>query len=68
MRGQCDQLAWNVTREYRDVLPNSVLITIPDAGHEIPTDQPTLYEAAVSAFLLNQPLPPPPYTAETPPW
>ena len=68
MRGQCDQLAWNVTREYRDLPPNAVLITIPDAGHEIPTDQPTLYDTAVRAFLLNESLPRPPYIAETPPW
>lgn len=67
MRGQCDQLAWNVTREYRDVLPNALLITIPEAGHEIPTDQPTLYDTSVRDFLLNEPLPRPSYAAETPP-
>jgi proline iminopeptidase len=68
MRGRCDQIAWKVTREYRDLLPHAVLITIPDAGHEIPSDRPSLYDTAVRAFLLNQPLPRPRHTAETPPW
>lgn len=68
MRGQCDKVAWPVTREYRDLLPHAILITIPSAGHDIPADRPELYDAAVRAFLLAQPLPRPPYTAEAPPW
>jgi proline iminopeptidase len=67
MRAQCDYLAWPVTREYRDLLPNATLITVPHSGHEISTDQPRPYDTAVRDFLLDTPLPQRPYTAATAP-
>jgi proline iminopeptidase len=68
LRAQCDYLAWPVTREYRDVLPNAVLLAVPHAGHELPSDQPEFYATAVGNFLLNTPLPQSPYTSAAPPW
>jgi proline iminopeptidase len=67
LRGRCDYLAWEVAREYRDLLPNAVLLPIDQAGHRIPADQPALYHRAVRAFLLHQPLPAQPHTADDPP-
>ncbi len=68
LRGECDYIAWEATREYRDLLPNAVLLAIEDAGHAIPADQPDLYSHVVSAFLRDEPLPREPYTAAASPW
>ena len=68
LRGECDYIAWPVTREYRDVLPNATLVAVADAGHTITTDQPQRYGELVRAFLLDQPLAQPAYLGAEPPW
>lgn len=68
LRGQCDYQAWEVTREYRDVFPNAVLLPIDGAGHAIQNDRPAEYLAAVRAFLLDRPLPREPHSSSQPPW
>jgi len=67
MRGACDFVPWPVTREYRDVLPQAVLVAIPGAGHGIAAGQPALYSQLLLAFLTGRRLPLTPYTAESPP-
>ncbi|MGW4098553.1 alpha/beta fold hydrolase [Mycobacterium sp. NPDC004974] len=64
---QCDFIRWAVTREYRDVLPRSTLVYFPDAGHAVPFDQPAAYIRLLRAFVLDEPLPLPAYTAPEPP-
>ncbi len=68
LRGECDYLAWEVTREYRDVLPNAVLIPVDDAGHDVERDRPDVYVPMIRAFLRGGSPPGRPYTAETAPW
>ena len=68
LRGECDYLAWEVTREYRDVLPSATLVAVDDAGHVIPADRPDLYGELVRAFLLGETAPLAPYTADAEPW
>ncbi|MFC6022388.1 alpha/beta fold hydrolase [Plantactinospora solaniradicis] len=68
LRGECDYIAWAVTREYRDLLPGAVLLPIDGAGHNIALDQPQRYLQALLAFLLDKPLPSAPYTGAEPPW
>ncbi|MGW5362637.1 alpha/beta hydrolase [Actinopolymorpha pittospori] len=68
LRGECDYIHWNATREYRDLLPNATLLAIDDAGHTIPTHQPDLYRETVRAFLLGEGLPRPAYLGADPPW
>lgn len=68
LRSECDYRAWEATREYRDLLPNAVMLTVDDAGHVIADDQPELYREAVLAFLLDEPLPEQPYTEDDAPW
>ncbi|MFD9124542.1 alpha/beta fold hydrolase [Kitasatospora sp. NPDC059571] len=68
LRAKCDYVSWNVTREYRDLVPNAVLLPIPDAGHRIHINQPEEYQQAVRSFLLGKPLPAAPYTGEEAPW
>jgi len=68
LRSECDYRAWPATREYRDLLPNAVMLTVDDAGHVISVDRPRFYREAVRAFLLDQPLPASPYAAAAPPW
>ncbi|MFC5185072.1 alpha/beta hydrolase [Actinomadura harenae] len=67
MRGECDFITWEATRDYRQTLPNSTLVMVKGAGHAIAGDQPAAYTALLRAFLLNRPLPLPAYTASTPP-
>lgn len=68
LRGECDYVAWKVTREYRDVLPNAALLPVDGAGHLITRVRPEIYRRAVRAFLREQPLPRPPYTGVAEPW
>ncbi|WP_214401862.1 alpha/beta fold hydrolase [Pseudonocardia lacus] len=68
LRGECDYQSWEVAREYRDVLPGAVLLPVDGAGHSIQTDRPDVHLAAVSAFLLDRPLPGQPHTSPEPPW
>lgn len=68
LRGECDYVAWEVAREYRDLLRNAVLIPIAGAGHVIQQDQPQRYREIIRAFILGEPLPAEPYTGDAPPW
>lgn len=68
LRSECDYRAWASTREYRDLLPNAVMLTVDDAGHILAQDRPELYREAVLAFLLDRPLPKEPYTSAEAPW
>jgi proline iminopeptidase len=68
LRGECDYIAWEVTREYLDVLPNAILLAIDGAGHTIETHQPDQYREAIIAFLRGEPLPQKPYIGDTAPW
>jgi proline iminopeptidase len=64
LRGGCDYMRWEVARSYRSVLPNSILLEIPAAGHWISHDQPELFTSAIRSFLLDRPLPLRPYTSD----
>jgi proline iminopeptidase len=55
LRGECDYLAAEVSREYRDVLPGAVLRTIDGAGHDIEDDRAGPYQQAVTSFLIGKP-------------
>lgn len=68
LRAECDYLAWEVTREYRDVIPGALLVPINDAGHVVWDDQPDLYAALVTGFLREEELPLQPYAGDTDPW
>jgi len=68
MRAECDYIAWDVTREYRDLMPNAVLVAVGDARHVVSADQPEIYRELVRAFLLDEELPAEPYTGATEPW
>lgn len=68
LRGECDYISWDVTREYRDVLPNATLLAVANAGHTVTTDQPRLHRTLVRAFLLAEPLPLAAYLDAESPW
>jgi pimeloyl-ACP methyl ester carboxylesterase len=67
LRGECDYIPASVTQRYLDALPNATLLSIPNAGHALYAAQPELIAAVIRAFLLERPLPLPPYTASQPP-
>ena len=46
-----------VTAEYRSTLPDSELVLVDGAGHDISAGRPALYTALLTAFLLDRPLP-----------
>lgn len=68
LRAQCDYLRWEVTREYRDTLPQSTMLTIDAAGHTVLADKPAETGTAVATFLTGEALPTKPYTATEAPW
>ncbi|MEU1406544.1 alpha/beta fold hydrolase [Streptomyces sp. NPDC005728] len=51
LRGDCDHKNPGIAREYADVLPEATLVTVPDAGHLIDTEQPEAYRRGVTRFL-----------------
>jgi pimeloyl-ACP methyl ester carboxylesterase len=67
LTGACNYIKWDATWQYRTTFPNSTLLYIPHAGHEIYRDQPDLYLACIRAFLLGTPLPLHPWTTAQPP-
>lgn len=67
VKGQCDYLSWSSATDYRDTLPHACLIYIPGAGHRIYAERPTIFFAAVEAFLDGKSLPLPIVTVPNPP-
>ncbi|WP_433472436.1 alpha/beta fold hydrolase [Spirillospora sp. CA-142024] len=57
LRGECDYKRPEIAREYRDTIPGATLLQIPDAGHVIEAEQPSLYRTSITAFLTDHPLP-----------
>ena len=49
---QSDVLDAEVARKMTEVMPNCTLVTVPDAGHSIPLDNPQGFIAAVKPFLV----------------
>lgn len=68
LRAECDYLAWEVTREYRDVLPNAVLLPIDGSGHAVARDRPDLYLDILRQFLPDGTLAGEPHTSDQAPW
>lgn len=66
LTGPCNYVPWEVTRQYRTTLSNSTLVCLPNSGHVIYLDQPTPYFDTIRSFLLDQPLPIPPWTSTQP--
>jgi pimeloyl-ACP methyl ester carboxylesterase len=67
LTGSCNYIQWAPTWQYKTTLPDSTLLYVPNAGHEIYLDQPELYLASLRAFLLGTPLPLQPWTTAQPP-
>jgi proline iminopeptidase len=56
-RGECDFAHWDVTYQYKTLIPNSALLFIEDAGHMLLLEQPDVFVDAARAFLADEPLP-----------
>lgn len=67
VKGGCDYLSWRSAIDYRNRLPRSQLLYIPDAGHNVQQDQPKAFLAAITAFLHDQPVPGDPITGDAVP-
>ena len=61
LKGSCDHLSWRSALGYRAVLPDTTLVHLPGAGHNVHEDRPTEVLAAMRAFLTGAPLPLPAY-------
>ncbi|MFC0531958.1 alpha/beta fold hydrolase [Phytohabitans kaempferiae] len=53
LRGECDYIAPAVAAEYGQLLPNTTLVDVPDAGHDIARDQPRVYHERITRFLSD---------------
>ena len=53
MKGQCDNQPWGFTNEYLTVFQNNRLIIVPNAGHYIWVEQPTLHLTTIKQFLSD---------------
>lgn len=67
VKGSCDYLSWHSAQDYQRALPETTLIYLPGAGHNVYQDQPTAVLELLRAFLTGAPLPVTPYTATTAP-
>ncbi|MBL7711004.1 MAG: alpha/beta hydrolase [Chitinophagaceae bacterium] len=54
LRGQYDNQKWGYLTEYLELMPQSRLVIIPDAGHSISFDQPERTQEAIRTFLQDQ--------------
>jgi proline iminopeptidase len=61
IKGRCDYLTWSSAVAYLTALPDAQLVYLPEAGHNVYQDEPEEFLAVVRAFLLDHPLPEPPY-------
>ena len=68
LKGECDYLKWEVAYEYKSLLKNSTLLFLEGAGHMPFLEKPDLVLDSIRSFLLDEPLPLPAYTDESPPW
>jgi pimeloyl-ACP methyl ester carboxylesterase len=51
---ESDILAAETAQKMTEVMPNCTLVTVPDAGHSIPLDNPQGFIDAVRPFLLGE--------------
>jgi proline iminopeptidase len=66
-KGGCDYLSWQSAIDYRQTLPKTTVIYLPEAGHNIYQDEPGTILQATGAFLTGVALPIPRYTSTAPP-
>lgn len=67
LKAECDYLKWEVTHEYKTLMPNSTLLYLEGAGHMPFLEKPGLVLDSIRSFLSEQPLPIPEYEGSTPP-
>ena len=51
LRGQCDNQKWGFAKEYLDLLPNSHLVVVENAGHDLVNGNKDKYFKLVSNFI-----------------
>jgi proline iminopeptidase len=61
VKGSCDYLSWHSALDYRQNLPQSALVYLPGAGHNVYQDRPATVLSLLRSFLTGAPLPLPPY-------
>jgi proline iminopeptidase len=68
LKGSCDYLSWGAATTYRHLLPHTIVLYLPGAGHNTYQDRPADVTTAVRAFLTDAPVsssvgddPPPDY-------
>jgi proline iminopeptidase len=54
MKAQYDNQQWGFTNEYSTLFPKHKLIVVPNVGHAIAVENPTLYLEAIASFLSQQ--------------
>lgn len=54
IKGECDYLTWSSAIENTEALPNSTLVYLEDAGHNVYQDRPDAFLAATRAFLVGE--------------
>jgi proline iminopeptidase len=57
LKGQCDYVDWATAAAYVTALPDARLAYLPNAGHDLKTDQPAAYLDTIRAFLAGRPVP-----------
>jgi proline iminopeptidase len=57
VKGSCDYLSWRSARDYTALLPQSTLVYLPGAGHNVYQDRPADVQLTIRAFLTGRPLP-----------
>jgi len=67
LKAECDYLKWEVAYQYKSLLKNSTLLFLEGAGHMPFLEKPGLVLDSIRSFLLDEPLPLPAYTDESPP-
>ncbi len=54
LKGQCDNQAWGFTQEYLELFPNSQLMLMENAGHNLIRESEGKYYTLISDFVLRE--------------
>lgn len=53
LRGQCDHLPWSYAAEYKEIWPQTELVLVPNAGHQLTREGQSTFEQSILRFLLH---------------
>lgn len=68
VKGQFDYISFDVTAQFRDLIPNSVMITVDGMGHSVDQSHQMEIWKNIESFIINGTTVNEPYDGDVSPW